>query len=305
MIIDVHCHLGDILYPGGGRLIWKTGIRQKRGLNLVCFSERLLHRDPGGIARLMDRLFTDHVTRVEQARNAAGTLENLRIAMEAVGVVRAAVMPILPHVTFDDLARAAAVDPAILPFTGINFSRTKDLTSELAHQVARGARGIKLHPILHRRPLDGPETMAAVEAFAPHGLPVLFHCGISSYYLGGEKKRRQNPALGRIDGAVRLAKAFPGVAFIAGHAGLLEVHRVMALMAPLKNVSVDISFQPPAIIQRLIRSFGPERVLFASDWPYGNHRPALAAVEKACGKDLAVKRMILWENAAQLLNLSG
>ena len=29
MIIDAHTHLGNILYPGGGELIEKTGVKKK------------------------------------------------------------------------------------------------------------------------------------------------------------------------------------------------------------------------------------------------------------------------------------
>ena len=304
MIIDVHCHLGDILHPGGGRIIWKKGLRSRPGPSLNGLSERLLHRDLGGLLSLMDRGFADHVTRVEQARNAAATLENLRAAMAAFGVVRAVCMPIPPHVTFDDLARVAAADSTIVPFTGVDFSYGKDPTESLAAHVARGARGLKLHPIIQQRPLDGREMMAAVEAFAPHGLPVLFHCGFSSYYLGRDKTRCQNPGLGRIEDARRLAAAFPGVDFIAGHAGLLEAEQAMDRLGPLVNVSVDISFQPPAMIRRLVRVFGPERVFFASDWPYGRHRPALRAVAAACRGDRRVERMILYENAARLLGIA-
>ena len=303
MIIDIHCHLGDILYPGGGRLIWDTGVRKQRGPDLISFSERLLHRSMGGLDRVMDRLFMDLVTRAEQARNATATLENLRAAMAAAGITHSVCMPIPPHVTFDDLARAADADKAILPFTGVDFNHSSNMAAELSAHVACGARGLKLHPIIQQRPLDGPETMAAVAAFAPHGLPVLFHCGVSSYYLGEEKVRRQNPGLGRIEDARRLVASFPGVAFIAGHAGLLDVSRVMDLLAPLKNVSVDISFQPPPTIRQLIRTFGPRRVLFASDWPYGNHLPAIRAVERACRGDRRLERMIFFENAARLLRL--
>ncbi|MBI9083270.1 MAG: amidohydrolase [Desulfobacterales bacterium] len=303
MIIDIHCHLGDILYPGGGRLIWEKGVRKPRGMDLIGVSERSLHSNMGGLAPLLDRLFMDRVTRAERARNATATLENLRAAMAAAGVTRAVAMPIPPHVTFDDLARAADIDEAILPFTGVDFTRPRDLTAELEDHVARGARGLKLHPIIQQRPLDGPDMMAAVETFAPHGLPVLFHCGVSSYYLGEEKTSRQDPDLGQIEGAVCLASAFPGVSFIAGHAGLFEVNRVMDTLGPLANMSVDISFQSPTTIRKLIRVFGPERVLFASDWPYGNHLPAVRAVQKACGGDRGLERMIFCENAARLLKL--
>lgn len=305
MIIDIHCHLGDILYPDGGRLIWEKGVRKARGLDIISISEASLHNSMGGTLALVDKLMSGLVTRAERRRNATATLENIRTAMDAAGVTRAACMPIPPYVTFDDLARAAEAHDAILPFTGVDFTGGTDVAGQLRADVARGARGLKLHPIIQQCPLDGPETMAAVEAFAPHGLPVLFHCGISSYYLGAEKKNRQQPELGRIEGARRLAAAFPNVTFIAGHAGLFQVQDVIDLLGPLSNVSVDISFQSPAMIRRLLAVFGPERVLYASDWPYGNHLPPIKAVHKACRGDAGLARMIFADNAARLLKLSA
>jgi len=303
MIIDIHCHLGDILYPDGGRLIWKKEVRKARGLDIISISEANLHNSMGGTLALINKFMSGLVTRAERNRNATATIENIRVSMASAGVGRAACMPIPPYVTFDDLARAAQADEAILPFTGVDFTAGNDVDGQLAADVSRGARGLKLHPIIQQRPLDGSEVMAAVEAFAPHGLPVLFHCGISSYYLGAEKTRCQNAELGRIEGARRLAAAFPGVAFIAGHAGLFQVKDVMNLLGPLKNVSVDISFQSPTTIRKLLNVFGPERVLYASDWPYGNHLPPIKAVTKACRGDEDVVRMIFAENAARLLNL--
>lgn len=303
MIIDIHCHLGDILYPGGGRLIWEKGVRKTRGLDIISISEACLHHSMGGTLALVDKVLSGLVTRAERRRNATATLENLRTSMNAAGVTRAACMPIPPYVTFDDLARAAEVDDAILPFTGVDFTGSTDVAGQLNADVARGARGLKLHPIIQQCPLDGPETMAAVEAFAPHGLPVLFHCGIFSYYRDAEKMSRQKPELGRIEDARSLAAAFPGVAFIAGHAGLFKVKDVMNLLGPLSNVSVDISFQAPATIRKLLGVFGPERVLYASDWPYGNHLPPLKAVNKACRGDDRLARLIFADNAARLLKL--
>jgi uncharacterized protein len=305
MIIDIHCHLGDILYPDGGRLIWKKGVRKARGFDVISISEASLHNRMGGTIALVDKIMSGLVTRAERKRNANATLENMRTSMDSAGVNRAVCMPIPPYVTFDDLARVAEADESILPFTGVDFTGSNDVAGQLSADVARGARGLKLHPIIQQRPLNGPEMMVAVEVFAPHGLPVLFHCGISSYYLGVEKTRCQNPELGRIEDARCMASAFPGVAFIAGHAGLFKVKDVMNLLGPLSNVSVDISFQSPATIRQLLKVFGPERVLYASDWPYGNHLPPIKAVTKACRGDERLTRMILAENAARLLNLSA
>lgn len=305
MIIDIHCHLGDILYPGGGRLIWEKGVRKTLGIDLISMSEASLHNSLGGTLGLVNRCLSGMVIRAERRRNATATLENILAAMEKSGVERCACMPIPPNVSFDDLAAAAAADDRIIPFTGVDFASAADPTTTLGRDVARGARGLKLHPVIQQRSLDGSEVMAAVEAFAPHGLPVLFHCGISTYYLGEEGRSRQNPRLGNVADARKLAAAFPRVTFIAGHAGLFDVRAVMDLLGPLPNVAVDISFQSPATIRELLRVFGPDRVLFASDWPYGNHRPAICAVERACGRDSALVRKVLGENAARLLKLDG
>ena len=109
MIIDIHCHLGDILYPDGGRLIWEKGVRKARGLDIISVSEASLHNRMGGTLALVDKLMSGLVTRAERKRNATATLQNIRTSMDAAGVTRAACMPIPPYVTFDDLARVAEV----------------------------------------------------------------------------------------------------------------------------------------------------------------------------------------------------
>ncbi len=100
-----------------------------------------------------------------------------------------------------------------------------------------------------------------------------------------------------------LVATFPGVSFIAGHAGLFQYHDVMALLGKFKNVMVDTSFQSPEHVHRLLSVFGPERVMYASDWPYGNRIPAVNIVKKACKGDKGLESRILYENAASLLAL--
>ena len=68
-----------------------------------------------------------------------------------------------------------------------------------------------------------------MEAFSIHGLPVLFHCGVSSYYLR-EEEIEEHPEYGEIRYAYELVKAFPNVRFIAGHSGLFEVHDVIKML---------------------------------------------------------------------------
>jgi predicted TIM-barrel fold metal-dependent hydrolase len=301
-IIDAHGHLGDILYPGGGRLIDETGVSKEPVLDLLDYAEKNLHRDPLGTGRFSYRLFGRGITRAERARNATATLENFRRSLDEAKISHAVCLPIPPNVTFADLEKAARREPRIIPFTGVDYAADGDPGSALGADVAAGARGLKLHPIIQNLPLTSESTRAAVEAFAVHGLPVLFHCGISSYYLGAERAK-QEPRYGAIRYAAELVRDFPNVRFIAGHSGIFEVGEVLRLLGGLQNVWVDTSFQSVVRVRELLETFGPERVLFASDWPYGNRPPALAIAREACRGDRGIERRVLFENSAELLGI--
>lgn len=134
-----------------------------------------------------------------------------------------------------------------------------------------------------------------------HNLPVLFHCGISSYYLSPENKTREDAALGKIHYARELISNFPGVTFIAGHAGLYKYKDVINMLSPFPNVMVDTSIHSPAHVRSLIGAFGQERVMFGSGWPFGGRIPAVKIVKKACKGDTYLERLVLYENAASIL----
>jgi uncharacterized protein len=304
MIIDIHTHLGDILYPNGGELIYKTGVRKKIFYDVISHSEMMLHSGfPKAIEEWLYYKLYPLVTRASRARNATATLENMRQSMDEAGVTLSACMPIPPYLTFDDLRKAQEKEPRVIPFTGVDYTKDDDIQSALNEDVKHGAKGMKLHPIIQRAPLNGKKTFEAVEAFSVHHLPILFHCGVSSYYPDPEKPDKENASLGEISYAKELVAAFPNVPFIAGHAGLFKYKDVIDLLSPFKNVMVDTSVQSPAHVRELIRAFGPERVMYASDWPYGNRIPAIKIIKKACKGDSALEKRIFYENAAELLGI--
>ena len=300
MIIDCHGHLGNILYPGGGELIFKKDVKKRFGIDLLTLSERWLH---AVATDAVLGLFSTQITRGQRARNETATLENMRKSMDAAGVDKMVCLPVPPYVTFDDLRRAAEIDPGVIPFTGVDFTGDEDIHAVLRRDVDAGARGLKLHPVIQKEPLDSKRTFEAVEAFGAYGLPVLFHAGVFSYYLGAEESHNQVTSYGEIRYGRDLVAAFPKVDFIVGHAGLFLVDDVTAMLRGRSNVYVDITIQPPATIRKLIEVFGPERVLYGSDWPWGNHIPAIKAVRKACKGDRTLENLIFFENAAGLLKL--
>ncbi len=305
MIIDIHTHLGDILNPNGGALIWQKNVRKKIFYDIISQSELSLYKSAPlfVLEQWLFNVASYLIIKAEIARNATATLENMLSSMDDNGIQASVCMPIPPYLTFEDLRKANQKEPRIIPFTGVDFTNSTDIEKDLKRDVANGAKGMKLHPIIQKTPLSDKKTFESVEAFAVHQLPILFHCGVASYYQGADKKQKQDPKLGMIDYAAELVAAFPNVTFIAGHGGMFQYKEVIERLSGYGNVMVDTSIQAPSRVKELLSAFGPDRVMYASDWPYGNPKPAIKVVKKACRGDKSLEKKLMFENAAKLLGL--
>lgn len=301
-IIDAHTHIGDILFTGGGELIWKKAVTKPMIFDFITLWGWVGYRN-FGLGNLLYRLFLSQVIKAEQIRSQTGTMENLRISMDRLGITHSACMPIHPYVVFADLAEAAGHDSGVIPFTTVDVAAGGDFAAHLQADKANGAKGLKLHAIIQKVTLDDPRTHKAVEAASRAGLAVLFHCGISNYYKGKEKDRNI-PEYGAVDYAARLVREHPDARFVVGHAGMFEVEEVIKKLAAFKNVLVDTSLQSAANIRKLIQALGPDRVLYASDWPFNDAWAALACVRKACKGDEPLLRKVLYENAARVYGIT-
>ena len=305
IIIDTHAHLGNILYPNGGNLIEKRGVRKKGFLDLVSISEFFLHEKFGAESSVeknntfIERLIIKSLFR----RNLTATRENFRKSMDKAGVTFSVALPVPPYVSFADLKAAADKDPKVIPFTGIDYTRDYDIETSLEADVAAGAKGMKLHPILQCAPLTDKRTFDGVEAFAPHQLPIIMHTGVCQYYIDRKDMHRQKPSYGAIHYVRDLINAFPKVNFIIGHAGLYEWNDVKEIFRAYKNVWVETTFRGPSAIRELINTFGSERVLYGSDWPWGNRLSAIKALKKACQGNKEIEIRIFSGNAGKLMKL--
>jgi len=302
MIIDVHSHLGDILYPNGGDLIYKKGAVKQKMYDPQDNNEKMLMRS-FGLGKIFYRLLMKPATKAQRARNATATLENLRTTLDEANINYTVCLPIAPYVTFEDLKKAADMENRIIPFTSVDFTKEHDVGKKLGEDVARGAAGLKLHPIIQNIPLSDQLTMEAVQHFSIYKKPVLVHSGKSHYYMK-EESEMNSPENGDIVHVEHLVRSFPDTEFIVGHAGLFWQDRVRNRLHDCKNVWVDTSFQSPGVIRKLIRTFGPEKVMYASDWPWGTRLPHIKTVTVACRGDSSLEKRIFYDNAAELLDLA-
>ena len=300
-IIDIHSHLGDILYPRISSLVWERGVTRRADWNDVY--ERYNWPEWPRFHSIFGRVTHRLNILAGQNRNKIATLENMQQAMEKNGIERCAVLSVYPYVPAELVIEASQQDKRVIPFTGPDYSHSAaDHTARFQEEVSKGVRGLKLHPILDRVSLDSTQTFDVVEAFAPHNRPVLFHSGYAFYFVKREELANERPEFGEIAQTIPLIEAFLNVNFIAGHAGLGQVQEVIDTLAKYRNVYIDTSFQPPHMIRALIDAFGPERVLYGSDWPWGGMEVAKRCVEMACGGDKGLERQIFYNNAASLID---
>ena len=308
-IIDIHGHIGNILYPFGGNLIFKTGVKFPPSAILQLSDEKYLFRDKFPAA-ILNKIFPMWSMNCERSRNAAATLENFKQSLIDTDIERAVCAPIAPNNTYEDIIKAYNADNRIIAFTSPDFTwrslnsenSVKIMREKLISELRDGAMGIKIHPILQEIEADADEVMQALETVSVYSKPVLLHSGKAAYYPPAERKKKYTnyASIIRIE---RLISTFPNINFIVGHAGLREIVSVIELLPKYKNAYVDTSFQPPEAIKALISTFGNDRVLFASDWPYGLRKPAISAVKEACNGDISLAKAVLYDNAVELLKL--
>jgi predicted TIM-barrel fold metal-dependent hydrolase len=155
------------------------------------------------------------------------------------------------------LAEAEASDGRLVPFCRIDPN--VDPVAEAERCLARGARGIKLHPRSDEFTLDHPEVERLFALADERRLPVLVHAG------------RGIPALGRH--AFELTGSHPNARLILAHAGISDLSWLWRHADERPNLLYDSSWWTPADFLALFSLVPPGRILLGSDAPYGT--PAL------------------------------
>jgi uncharacterized protein len=189
------------------------------------------------------------------------TLEQLLAQLDAASARRACVFPLhdperRPAYTVPNdrvLGCAAESDDRLIPFCRLDPA--DDPIGEGERCLAAGARGIKLHPRAQDFVFDGPD-MRAIFALADSArVPVLIHAG------------RGLPPLA--DGLADLALSYPEVVLILAHGAICDQGILTTRLADHPGVLYDISCFFPVDVIELFARAPAERIVFASDPPYG------------------------------------
>jgi predicted TIM-barrel fold metal-dependent hydrolase len=225
------------------------------------------------------------------------TLEQLLKQLDAAQARRACVFPLhdperrpaysLPNDRV--LEWAGESDGRLVPFCRLDPAEGP--LAECERSLERGARGIKLHPRAQDFVFDDGRMDDVFALAESADVPILIHAG------------RGLPPLA--DGLADLALRHPGAALILAHGAICDQGILTTRLADHPAVLYDISCFFPLDVIELFARVPVERIVFASDPPYGMPVTTLymaLRVARQAGLDEQSVRAMLGGTMAALLD---
>lgn len=149
-----------------------------------------------------------------------------------------------------------------------------------------GFSGIKLHPVEEAFAPENPIFAPIFEWAADLDVPVQIHCDRVTSFTGRPQR------------ILECARQYPDVRICAVH---LYAPETIEFLSQVDNVHIEISeVAKGELITRAIDAVGVDRVLYGSDYPYGDPKVILAVL-RALGLDDETLDRILSANALRLL----
>jgi predicted TIM-barrel fold metal-dependent hydrolase len=157
------------------------------------------------------------------------------------------------------LAFAERSGGRLIPFVRLDLS--EDPIGEATRCLDLGARGIKLHPRAQKFLLNDERLAPIFELAAERNVPILIHGG------------RGLPPIA--DDLARVVDRYPQARLIVAHAGIADLAALADRLCGKAGVFFDTSVWSPLDLLGLYRLVGPEQVVYASDYPYGQQPASL------------------------------
>ncbi|HYM44811.1 MAG TPA: amidohydrolase family protein, partial [Solirubrobacteraceae bacterium] len=228
------------------------------------------------------------------------TLPQLLAQLDDAQARRACVFPLhdperLPAYSLPNdrvLAWAGESEGRLVPFCRLDPA--EDPVAESERCLTAGARGIKLHPRAQDFVFDSDELNGVFALAEAAGVPIMIHAG------------RGLPPLA--EGLVDLALRHPHAVLILAHGAICDQGILTSRLADHPGVLYDISCFFPLDVIELFARVPAERIVFASDPPYGLPATSLymaLRVASQAGLDDAATRGVLGGTMAALIDGHG
>lgn len=228
-----------------------------------------------------------------------GTVGSLTQVMAAAGVDRSVCLGVAN--TPDRVDNANRFAGSLHPDRFIGFGSVHPGLSpeqNVASLREHGLRGAKVHPMFQDLRLDDPALLATFDAMSGE-FAVIIHVGAA----GADPGERCTPAM-----LADIVRQFPRLDVIACHFGGYRRFEEAAEIVVGLPVHLDTSWPPslatlaPERVRSVVQKHGPERVVFASDWPMADPGAEIEAI-RALGLSDDDTEALLGGNLARLLGL--
>jgi uncharacterized protein len=227
-------------------------------------------------------------------------LPTLLSQLDAAGARRACVFPLhdperSPSYTVPNdrvLRWATESEGRLIPFCRLDPAEDPVVEGERA--IGAGARGIKLHPRAQAFGFESPEMDGIFALAKDASVPILIHAG------------RGMPPIA--DGLADLALRYPEVVLILAHGAICDQGILTSRLADHPGILYDISCFFAIDVIELFARVPAERIVFASDPPYGQPASGLylaLRVAAHAGLDEQATRGVLGETIAGLFDGRG
>ena len=237
-----------------------------------------------------------------------GTIGGLRTAMKQGKISYSVVLPVVTAPKqFNSINTFAAENngvDGIISFGGIH-PENDDIENKLKQIKSLGLKGIKLHPDYQLTFVDDDKYAKIVSCAIDLGLIVVFHSGVDMGYpdLVHCTPKRALSLLNKVYGN---ASAIDKAQIVFAHMGASNMWEDVKEFLIDKNVYFDTAYcldkMPANELLDLIRLHGANRILFASDGPWG-YQEKFVEVFDALPLTLEEKEKISHLNAMKLLGM--
>lgn len=240
-----------------------------------------------------------------------GTVDGLCRKLAESGVDLGVILPVVTRADqFDSINRFAAsvnsessANPKrVISFGGIHPD-DEDPEGHVRQIKEMGLRGIKLHPDYQGVYIDDERYVRIARAALAEGLVIVTHAGVDVGFPGHPVRCTPERAARFIDAVSDGKEELP---IVFAHGGGYAMHEDVMKHLCSRKVYIDISMMP--VISNaeettaLIRAHGAERILFASDCPWGDPGEGIVFVRSLPITE-EERELILHKNAERLLGL--
>lgn len=254
-----------------------------------------IHAFPDSIApRAIEAFFTSYSV----GSVTDGTISGALAHMEKAKVSWSVVQPVATKPSqvrgINDWA-ASHLDPRIISFGGIHPEH-EDVPGEIERIISLGLPGIKIQANWQGFFVDEPSAYPIYEA-SEGRLIILFHAG--------DERAPFEVMRARPEQIRKVHDDFPNLTIVAAHMGGYRMWDEVEEYLLGENIYLDTAAcfpedMPDKRFLDMIQRHGPEKILFASDSPFGD---PLDDIPRFLNLGLTSEELdlIFWKNAARLL----